>query len=75
MPLPHHKTHAHNLSPHGPRRRSPFSLAGAVLAVLWASHTASRLFTRRSPLLDGQYLILAYPCLLMYSAFALLTLY
>lgn len=56
-------------------RRSPFSVAGAVLAVLWSAHTAARLFTRRSPLLDGQYLIIAYPCALMYCAFALLTLY
>jgi hypothetical protein len=50
-------------------------IAAAVVAVLWASHTAAKLFVRRSPLLDGQHLVVLYPCLLMYTSFALLSLY
>lgn len=57
------------------RRRSLPSMAAAALAVLWAGQTASRLFCRRSPLLDGQQSCVLYPCLLMYSSFALLSLY
>ena len=50
-------------------------MAVAAVAVLWASHTAARLFVRRSPLLDGQHSVVLYPCLLMYGCFALLSLY
>ncbi|PRW51047.1 YIPF5-like protein [Chlorella sorokiniana] len=57
-----------------PRRSVP-SMAAAALAVVWAGQTASRLFCRRSPLLDGQQSCVLYPCLLMYSSFALLSLY
>ncbi|KAL4441443.1 hypothetical protein ABPG77_001947 [Micractinium sp. CCAP 211/92] len=56
-------------------RRSTASLALAAGAVLWASQTAARLFVRRSPLLDGQHSVVLYPCILMYSSFALLSLY
>lgn len=47
----------------------------AAGAVLWAAQTAARLFCRRSPLLEGQQSVVLYPCLLMYSTFALLSLY
>lgn len=72
----HAHPHTQALSP--PRaacRRSTASLALAAGAVLWASQTAARLFVRRSPLLDGQHSVVLYPCILMYSSFALLSLY
>lgn len=47
----------------------------AVACTLWAAHTASKLFTKRTPLLEDYQSLIAYPCLLMYSAFALLTVY
>ena len=47
----------------------------AVPAVLWAAFTASRMFVRRSPALEDLRWHVAYPCLLMYSAFSLLTVY
>ena len=50
-------------------------MAVAALAVLWSGHTASTLFCKRSPMLDGQQPVVLYPCLLMYSTFALLSLY
>lgn len=48
--------------------------AGAVVS-LWCASLASRLFVRRSPVLVHYRNLVAYPCLLAYSAFALLTLY
>ena len=50
-------------------------LATAALAVLWAAYTASKMFVKRSPALMEQRGVIAYPCLLMYIAFAMLTLY
>lgn len=47
----------------------------AVACTLWAAHTAAKLFTKRTPLLETYQSLIAYPCLLMYSAFALLTVY
>lgn len=55
--------------------RSVVSLSLAALAVIWSGHTAARLFVHRSMNLQGQLAIVMYPCLLMYSALALLTLY
>lgn len=57
-----------------PRRSVP-SVVLAVLTVVWSSYTAARLFTYRSSGLKGQFSIVLYPCLLLYTAFALLTLY
>jgi hypothetical protein len=56
-------------------RRSPASAGMAVAAVAWASRTAAKLFVKRTPALDGQLPLVLYPCVLMYSTFALLTLY
>lgn len=50
-------------------------MMAAALAVLWSGQTAATLFCRRSPLLDGQQTVVLYPCVLMYSTFALLSLY
>lgn len=76
MPVPHWMPSHGMLRPTAtPCRRSVPSMAAAGLAVLWAGQTASRLFCRRSPLLDGQQSCVLYPCLLMYSSFALLSLY
>ena len=73
LPPPTHPPTAHPAPPTS--RSSLLSLAVAAGAVLWSGQTAARLFVRRSPLLDGQHALILYPCLLMYSAFALLTLY
>ncbi|KAK9826895.1 hypothetical protein WJX81_006155 [Elliptochloris bilobata] len=51
------------------------TLALAALAVLWAARTAARLFVRRSPALEDHAYLLAYPCLLVFVAFALLNVY
>lgn len=56
-------------------RRSIVTFTIAVLAVLWATGTASKLFILRSRPLRGKTVVVAYPCMLMYTAFALLTLY
>lgn len=45
----------------------------AVLCTLWSALTAAKLFTRRSPSLTEFQGLIGYPCLLMYTAFALLT--
>ena len=55
--------------------RGVATLVLAALAVLWAARTASRLFVRRSPALEDFRYLLAYPCLLMFAAFALLNVY
>jgi hypothetical protein len=57
------------------RCRGVATLALAALAVLWAARTAARLFVRRSPALEDHFYLVAYPCLLMFSAFALLNVY
>lgn len=51
----------------------PYSTA--AVAVLWAAFTASKMFVKRSPALEEQRGVIAYPCMLMYIAFAMLTLY
>lgn len=51
------------------------TVALAAFAVLWAAHTAARLFVRRSPVLGDHFYLIVYPCLLMFSAFALLNVY
>lgn len=56
-------------------RRSYISLGLAVVAVVWSAQTAARLFVHRTSALRGQLLIVLYPCVLMYAAFALLTVY
>lgn len=56
-------------------RRSVFAMLFAAVAVIWSSQTAARLFMHRTPALRGQLSIVLYPCVLMYTAFALLTLY
>lgn len=56
-------------------RRSVVAMVLAVLAVMWSSHTAGKLFVHRTAALRGQLPIVIYPCVLMYAAFALLTLY
>lgn len=56
----------------------PRGIANAVLAVattLWCGRTAAKLFTKKAPSISDQSLLIAYPCTLMYSAFALLTVY
>lgn len=50
-------------------------MGSAVLAVLWSGLTAAKLFSRRSQMLEEHMYLIMYPCLLMYSAFALLTIY
>jgi hypothetical protein len=56
-------------------RQSTASLCLAAAAVVWSSWTAAKLFVHRSVALQGQLQLVIYPCLLMYTAFALLTLY
>lgn len=56
-------------------RRSMVTFSIAIIAVLWATGTASKLFILRSRQLRGKNVVVAYPCMLMYTAFALLTLY
>ena len=56
-------------------RRGTLPALFAVPCVLWAAATASRMFVRRSPVLEDLRWHVAYPCLLMYAAFSLLTVY
>jgi hypothetical protein len=57
-------------------RRSMFTYLVAVIAVLWATAAAVQLFKLRGQEgLQGKGMVVAYPCALMYTAFALLTLY
>lgn len=58
--------------------RGSIAYAMAVVATLWCSRLASRLILRRLP--DDQdfrdlYFLLIYPCVMVYSAFAILTVY
>ncbi len=55
--------------------RGVATVALAGVAVLWAGWTAAKLLARRSPVLEDHLYLIAYPCLLMYSAFALLNVY
>ena len=51
------------------------SIGLGVLAVLWSAATSANLFVNRSTALRGQTSVIMYPSCLMYTAFALLTLY
>ena len=58
--------------------RGSIAYAMAVVATLWCSRLASRLILRRLP--DDQdfrdmYFLRIYPCVMVYSAFAILTVY
>ncbi|KAL3159322.1 hypothetical protein ABBQ32_011274 [Trebouxia sp. C0010 RCD-2024] len=56
----------------------PRGVANLILAVattLWCGWTAAKLFTKMAPSISDQSMLVAYPCTLMYSAFALLTVY
>ncbi|DBA71746.1 hypothetical protein WJX79_002138 [Trebouxia sp. C0005] len=56
----------------------PRGIANVVLAsvtTLWCGRTAAKLFVKKAPSISDQTLLVAYPCTLMYSAFALLTVY
>lgn len=55
--------------------RGPISVALAVLASIWSGITASKVLARVSPALQDMKALVAYPCFLMYGAFALLTVY
>lgn len=55
--------------------RGALTVGAAVLAVFWSGLTAAKLFSRRSQVLEEHMYLIMYPCLLMYSAFALLTIY
>jgi len=53
-------------------------IANVVLAsttTLWCGRTAAKLFAKKAPSISDQSMLVAYPCTLMYSAFALLTVY
>lgn len=56
-------------------RRSLPSLLAALVAVLWSAQIAATMFVNRSAALGGQHMIVMYPCILMFSAYALLTVY
>jgi hypothetical protein len=63
-----------------PRARGPVPAAvGALLAALWSGHLAARVMSRapaaRGTVISRSPALLAYPCFLMYGAFALLTVY
>ncbi|CAK0785761.1 hypothetical protein CVIRNUC_008972 [Coccomyxa viridis] len=55
--------------------KGALTVGSAALAVLWSGVTAAKLFSRRSQMLEEHMYLIMYPCLLMYSAFALLTIY
>ncbi|XP_071625633.1 protein YIPF5 [Temnothorax longispinosus] len=54
--------------------RGPIGLILAVLAVAWASLSASRLFSTMSGESD-QKLLIAYPCMLLYGVFTLIIIF
>ena len=56
-------------------RRGLLSLALAALCTLWSAHTAAKIVVRRTPALEGMQGLIMYPCLLMYTAFAMLCVY
>lgn len=45
------------------------------LCTLWAAHSAARILGRRSVALDDVRSLVLLPCILLYAAFAMLTLY
>mmetsp|Transcript_25426 Transcript_25426/g.83637 ORF Transcript_25426/g.83637 Transcript_25426/m.83637 type:complete len:255 (+) Transcript_25426:16-780(+) len=54
--------------------RSTFTLVLAVLTTLWCTRSSSKLLTQLLHLDDQRYLV-AFPCALVYSTYALLTVY
>ncbi len=46
-----------------------------MLCTLWSAHTASKVIVRRSPGIADMQGVVMVPCLLMYSAFAMLCVY
>lgn len=55
--------------------RNAFHYTSAVLCVMWSTYMASGLFIQRSICLEDVRALIAYPCFLIYTTFALLTLY
>ena len=55
--------------------RGVANLVLAVATTLWCGWTAAKLFSKMAPSISDQSMLVAYPCTLMYSAFALLTVY
>ena len=53
------------------------NLLGVILsavAIAWATHAATRLFVTKMSLNEGYFLV-AYPAMLLYSAFVLITIF
>ncbi|KAK3262689.1 hypothetical protein CYMTET_28465 [Cymbomonas tetramitiformis] len=55
--------------------RSTLGSILAVVAVTWCAYAASNLLVAALPQLRDQRALVAYPCLLMYSVYALMTIY
>ncbi|KAF5841731.1 hypothetical protein DUNSADRAFT_11511 [Dunaliella salina] len=55
--------------------RGLWPVALGVLCTFWAAHTAARILSRRSLLLDDVRTLIMLPCILMFSSFTMLTLY
>lgn len=55
--------------------RGTLAVAAGCLTVLWCTALAAQLLVRRSPVLRQHRALVAYPCFLTYTAFALLTLF
>jgi len=56
-----------------PRGLWPVGLG--VVCTFWAAHTAARILSRRSIVLDDVRTLIMLPCILMFSSFTMLTLY
>jgi hypothetical protein len=46
-----------------------------AIAVFWCTHAATKTLVAAMPSLQEQRLLVAFPCLLMFSMYALLTIY
>jgi hypothetical protein len=55
--------------------RGPVGIALSMGGALWSAVTAAKVLGRLSPALQEVRSLLIYPCLLMYSSFALLGVY
>ena len=55
--------------------RGLLSYGLVALCTLWSGHTAAKIFVRRTPALEGMQGLIMFPCLLLYSAFAMLCVY
>jgi len=55
--------------------RGLLGVGAGTLTVIWCTALAAKLLVRRSPVLLQHRTLVAYPCFLTYTAFALLTLY